>query len=300
MKFPPVLGKLHSAVPLWPFPLLSVALDLLLRTDPASSATRLLWYLGSMTWSLVTWQLLFGLSARICRWRPGLGRTVVVLFCALAALLTVVSLGFFMHFSAWPTSFALVHALGEPAESFGYIASGLAGPFGAAVVLLAIAYSWWWLRALRLPPPATRMTLFSLFLWLGFAVTAGAVNRHSSFMVPDASAQKTMIDALVNATLGGFHGRLLDAQRKPIPPAPPPLPYRPNIVFIVGESLSPQHMSLLGYGRDTTPELVALAGRDGAAGYASFAKAVSCGTATKVALPSLMTGLFPQRSPLEL
>ncbi len=65
-------------------------------------------------------------------------------------------------------------------------------------------------------------------------------------------------------------------------------PDSPNIVFVVGESLTKSQMGVYGYGRDTTPYLQKLKESDELVLYKN---AVSIGTKTLSSVPYMLTGL---------
>ena len=58
-------------------------------------------------------------------------------------------------------------------------------------------------------------------------------------------------------------------------------PVHANIVLVMGESLTPAHMSLFGYSRETTPQLESLRADTGFI----FRQGIAAGVATKVSLP---------------
>ncbi|MHB1084961.1 MAG: phosphoethanolamine transferase [Thiobacillus sp.] len=58
-------------------------------------------------------------------------------------------------------------------------------------------------------------------------------------------------------------------------------PVRANIIVVMGESLTPAHMSLFGYGRETTPQLETLREDKGFV----YQQGIAAGVATKVSLP---------------
>lgn len=70
----------------------------------------------------------------------------------------------------------------------------------------------------------------------------------------------------------------------------PPLKHSslPDIVWVIGESLVREHMSLYGYGRATTPALVNLheSGR-----LRAFRDVIAAGTRTRSSVPMILTGL---------
>jgi arylsulfatase len=65
---------------------------------------------------------------------------------------------------------------------------------------------------------------------------------------------------------------------------------RPNIVLLLVDALRPDHMSVYGYDRPTTPTMGRLAARG-----VLFARAVSPSNKTRTTMPSLWTGLYPSR-----
>src|SRR5690606_23205223 len=67
-----------------------------------------------------------------------------------------------------------------------------------------------------------------------------------------------------------------------VPPSPSPLPV--SIVLVIGESLNPDHMGVLGYARDTTPVLSERVKRfDGGA-----TRIMASGVSTRVSVPMLV------------
>ena len=138
-------------------------------------------------------------------------------------------------------------------------------------------------------------------LCLAGVVAFGAVHRHASIMVPDAAAAKLAIDLAVHSLVGGVHGRLLQASRPAsaaIYSGAPVDASAPNLLVVLGESVALSRMDLYGYERQTTPRLAALR-KARSADWVQMEKAVSNATATKVALPAMLTGLFPSRPPVE-
>ena len=120
-------------------------------------------------------------------------------------------------------------------------------------------------------------------------------------MVPDAAAAKLAIDFAVHSLVGGVHGRLLQASRPAaaaIYSGAPVDASAPNLIVVLGESVALSRMDLYGYERQTTPRLAALR-KARPADWVQMERAVSNATATKVALPAMLTGLFPSRPPVE-
>ncbi len=284
-------------LPLLPITLLAVAVDLWLRPTLDLRLMQWAWWGLSVAFSLVMWQGLFALSSRLRpRWQAALvlGGGVVV------AALAMVWLNFHAVFYCWPTAYALVHSAAQPREAWGYIRNE--ADWGDAVVFVVVVVfvvGWWCykLRSGRQPVPGRMLAA----LCLAGVVALGAVHRHASIMVPDAAAAKLALDWAVHSLVGGVHGRLSQASR-PAAPAiysgAPVAASAPNLIVVLGESVALSRMALYGYERPTTPRLAALR-QARPADWVQMEKAVSNATATKVALPAMLTGLFPSRAPVE-
>ena len=301
-------------LPLLPITLLGVAVDLWLRPTLDLRLTQWAWWGLSVAFSLVMWQGLFAISSRL---RLSLQTAFVLVVGAVTAALAMVWLDFHAVFYCWPTAYALVHSAGHPREAWGYILN--AADWGDAVVWVVVVVfvvGWWRykLRPGRQPDFGEASTVSSAeplsrvahgrvlaALCLAGVVAFGAVHRHASIMVPDAAAAKLAIDLAVHSLVGGVHGRLLQASRPAaaaIYSGAPVDASAPNLIVVLGESVALSRMDLYGYERQTTPRLAALR-KTRPADWVQMEKAVSNATATKVALPAMLTGLFPSRAPVE-
>ena len=285
-------------LPLLPITLLGVAVDLWLRPTLDLRLTQWAWWGLSVAFSLVLWQGLFALSSRL---RPRWQAAFVIVVGLVASVLALVWIGFHEIFYCWPTAYALVHSAGHPREAWGYIYNE--ADWGDAVVWVA------WLWPLSWAGGATSCALsrqpahgrILVALCLAGAVAFGAVHRHASIMVPDAAAAKLAVDLAVHSFIGGVHGRLLQASRPAsgaIYSGAPVDASAPNLIVVIGESVALSRTGLYGYERQTTPRLAALQ-EARPADWVQMEKAVSNATATKVALPAMLTGLFPSRPPVE-
>ena len=284
-------------LPLLPITLLGVAVDLWLRPTLDLRLTQWAWWGLSVAFSLVLWQGLFALSSRL---RPHWQAAFVIVVGLVASVLALVWIGFHEIFYCWPTAYALVHSAGHPREAWEYICNE--ADWGDAVVwvaVVAVVIGWWRykLRSGRQP----RHGRIWVALCLAGLVAFGAVHRHASIMVPDAAAAKLAVDLAVHSFIGGVHGRLLQASRPAsgaIYSGAPVDESAPNLIVVIGESVALSRTGLYGYERQTTPRLAAL--REArSADWVQMEKAVSNATATKVALPAMLTGLFPSRPPVE-
>ena len=286
-----------QTLPLLPITLLGMAVDLWLRPTLDLRLTQWAWWGLSVMFSLVMWQGLFALSSRLYpRWQTAFVIVVGLVTSALALLW----IGFHEIFYCWPTAYALVHSAGHPREVWGYIYNE--ADWGDAVVWVAIVafVIGWWHYKLRLGRQIAHGRIL-VALCLAGAVAFGAVHRHASVMVPDAVAAKLAVDLVVHSLVGGVHGRLLQASRPAAAAVYSGAPVdasAPNLIVVIGESVAPSRMDLYGYERQTTPRLAALR-KARPADWVQMEKAVSNATATKVALPAMLTGLFPSRAPVE-
>ncbi len=286
-----------QTLPLLPITLLGVAVDLWLRPTLDLRPTQWAWWGLSVVFSLVMWQGLFALSSRLYpRWQTAFVIVVGLVTSALALLW----IGFHEIFYCWPTAYALVHSASHPREVWGYICNE--ADWGDAVVWVAfVAFViGWWHYKLRLGRQMAHGRVL-VALCLAGAVAFGAVHRHASVMVPDAAAAKLAVDLAVHSLVGGVHGRLLQASRPAsgaMHSGAPVDERAPNLIVVIGESVAPSRTGLYGYERQTTPRLAALR-KARPADWVQMEKAVSNATATKVALPAMLTGLFPSRTPVE-
>ena len=284
-------------LPLLPITLLGVAVDLWLRPTLDLRLTQWAWWGLSVAFSLVLWQGLFVLSSRL---RPRWQAAFVIVVGLVASVLALVWLGVHEIFYCWPTAYALVHSAGHPREAWGYIYNE--ADWGDAVVWVAIVafIVGWWRYKLRSDRQLGHGRILAA-LCLAGVVAFGAVHRHASIMVPDAAAAKLAVDLAVHSLVGGVHGRLLQASRpasSTIYSGAPVDASAPNLIVVIGESVALSRTGLYGYERQTTPRLAALQ-KAQPADWVQMEKAVSNATATKVALPAMLTGLFPSRLPVE-
>ena len=284
-------------LPLLPITLLGAAVDLWLRPTLDLRLMQWAWWGLSVAFSLVMWQGLFVIS---CRLRPRWQAAFVFVVGLVVSVLALVWLGVHEIFYCWPTAYAIVHSAGHPREAWGYILNS--ADWGDAVVWVVVVVfvvGWWRYKLRPSRQPAHGRVL--AVLCLAGLVAFGAVHRHASIMVPDAAAVKLAVDLAVHSLVGGVHGRLLQASRPAATEIYSGVPVEasaPNLIVVVGESVAPSRMELYGYERQTTPRLAALR-KARPADWVQMEKAVSNATATKVALPAMLTGLFPSRAPVE-
>ena len=284
-------------LPLLPITLLGIAVDLWLRPTLDLRLTQWAWWGLSVVFSLVLWQGLFALSSRL---RPRWQAALVIVVGLVASVLALVWIGFHEIFYCWPTAYALVHSAGHPREAWEYICNE--ADWGDAVIwvaFVAFVVGWWRYKLRMGRQPAHGRILAALCL--AGAVAFGAVHRHASIMVPDAAAAKLAVDLAVHSFIGGVHGRLLQASRpasSAIYSGAPVDASAPNLIVVIGESVALSRTGLYGYERQTTPRLAALQ-KARPADWVQMEKAVSNATATKVALPAMLSGLFPSSTPVE-
>jgi glucan phosphoethanolaminetransferase (alkaline phosphatase superfamily) len=284
-------------LPLLPITLLGVAVDLWLRPTLDLRLMQWAWWGLSVAFSLVMWQGLFAFSSRL---RPRWQVAFVLVVGLVASVLALLWLGFHEIFYCWPTAYALVHSVGHPREAWGYIINE--ADWGDAVVwvVVVVFVVGWWCYKLRSGRQLAHGRVLAALCLAGL-VAFGAVHRHASIMVPDAAAAKLAVDLAVHSLVGGVHGRLLQASRPAaaaIYSGAPVDASAPNLIVVLGESVALSRMDIYGYERETTPRLAALR-KARSADWVQMERTVSNATATKVALPAMLTGLFPSRTPVE-
>lgn len=283
-----------------PISLLWIAVDLYMRPALDLRLTQWAWWALSIAFSLVMWHGLFALSRLL---QPKSQAVFVAAVALTASALLMAGIGFYQAFFCWPTAYVLVHIFAEPREAWGYIRGG-ADPLHALILIATTLYiATCWRFALRRAAVAYLRghDLVWALLFVAGLVTFGSVHRHASAMIPDAAGVKLGVDLVINSLVGGVRGRLLQAHR----PAPsemyagaPVDAEAPNLIVVIGESVSANRTGLYGYRRQTTPRLAALRERR-REDWVQFERAVSNASATKVALPVMLTGLFPSREPVE-
>ena len=292
--------RLLAHCPLLPITALWLLIDVWLRPSWDLRFMQWLWWIASIVFSLVMWQGAFAASRRMGGWL----QTAWVYSAALsAAALVMLAVAFHHIFYTWPTAYAMVHMLREPREAWGYIRDGYDPLYWLVLVVGTVYIVGWWRWGLRRALPAYGRVQHGMLSVLCVAglVLFGAIHRHANFMVPDAAIAKLAVDLGVNAAIGGVRGRLLQARR----PAPaeiyggaPVGVAAPNLILVIGESVAFSRTGLYGYVRQTTPRLAAV--RDARPDdWVQLERAVANASATKVALPALLSGLFPSRESVE-
>ena len=288
---------------LLPITLLWVVIDLLVRPSVELRAVHWIWWLGSILFSVLMWEGLFNLSLLLHNSQRS-QRALVFGTSLVAALLGAASVSFHRIFYCWPTTYAGLHILREPREALGYVLHGLnplhAVEITAGFLLIAAV---WHLALQKISRPRSRAYHRTLVLLLvTVCVTSGSVHRYASLMIPDAAGAKLLIDLGVNSLIGGVQGRLTQARRPPAEDLFGGLPVdenAPNVIVVLAESLSSNRTGLYGYQLQTTPNLNRLK-ESRPEDWVQFTKAVANASATKVSLPTMFTGLFPSREPVEL
>lgn len=129
----------------------------------------------------------------------------------------------------------------------------------------------WWVRGGSFIVASLFFLLVS-FSWYG-------ISKYQFSSVAYAGVFPNLIER------NAFEGKLAD---KPVLTAQEPASNAPNIVFVVGESLTLDHTGIAGYERQTTPRLQGMMERGEMLLYRN---AVSIGTRTLSSVPYMLTGL---------
>lgn len=199
------------------------------------------------------------------------------------------------------------------------------GSFATLAFFLLYRASYWSARRLRLPPLAADLlacaaACIPFFLFAGYEVNRRAGTTLSAFFSPGALRRNVILLAILLAvylavlvSIRGWRGArdTLPFLQLPRPHAlllvGPALVFlingaistafrsssqdaAPVVLLLVVDSLRADHLGCHGYGRNTTPEIDALA-RDSVL----FRQAISQGTYTKTSIASLLTGRLPHQ-----
>jgi glucan phosphoethanolaminetransferase (alkaline phosphatase superfamily) len=274
-----------------------------MRPSLSLQAAQWAWWLGSVVFSLALWEGLFYLSW-LLRARTYWQKVLVYGTSLTASALAVLSVGFHQVFFCWPTAYAGMHVLRHRREGLGYFIDGVRPIHAVELVAIAAFIIICWRFGLNQQKRYHRRLqyLFLLALLIGGGISFGTVHRYASAMVPDAAGVKLSIDLVMNSVIGGVHGRLMQAHRPPpteIYTGPGLGDAAPNLILIIGESVSVGHTGLYNYHFQTTPRLAALK-KKRQQDWTQFTRAIANASATKVSLPTMLTGLFPSRQPIEL
>ncbi len=210
--------------------------------------------------------------------------------CGLLGFFFLLQLGQLLHIAYFGTSFApheirlLFTELGEVNESLAGVLGLVAPPLfivlaSYAALLAVFRFS----GRYRLHIPTAALPL--LLLLLIFPVRAYTSNESQRFYPnPKTYTLENALQAFSFFLVRDLPGHLF--QRDEIHWLPYALeksthPVRANIVVVMGESLTPAHMSLFGYKRETTPQLETLRADTGFV----FREGIAAGVSTKVSLP---------------
>jgi glucan phosphoethanolaminetransferase (alkaline phosphatase superfamily) len=207
----------------------------------------------------------------------------------LIAFFFLLQLGQLMHLAYYGTSFTsheiilLFTEFGEVTQSMSGVLGLLIPPalivivcFAALAILIRISAPY------RLHLPVAVLPLFLLLLILPVQAYT-SVRSQRFFPDPNTYSLENAFKSFSYFIGNELPGVLAGKQAKlwlPYTVEKTAAPVRANIVIIMGESLTPAHMSLFGYARETTPKLESLRSEG-----LVFKPGIASGVATKVSLP---------------
>lgn len=201
--------------------------------------------------------LLFGLLLASCATRPLLASILLLL-----GLLETARFCYMAYFGGVLDANVLLHGLAE----FRDVASGGAGvirhlAYAPLVVLLPYLAGWLLLRPLL----ANRVLVphgWILLLGLTSIIPWQIMRSDSLVRYYPVDVLPSAVNSFLTANTLLFRRLALaaaDPERyRPIRLVALPVPERVTVVIVMNESLTPDHMSLFGYRRNTTPQLAAL------------------------------------------
>jgi arylsulfatase A-like enzyme len=124
------------------------------------------------------------------------------------------------------------------------------------------------------------------FLWVAAWLIGKAANRGAGAFPARALAGVSVFTLLCCALTAAFRPAVYTASG----PARPPAAGKPNVILISLDTVRADHLSVYGYGRNTTPHL-----KDFAAESVVFTHAVASSDMTLPTHASMFTGLYPSQ-----
>ncbi|KAA0875088.1 phosphoethanolamine transferase [Nitrincola tapanii] len=226
--------------------------------------------------ALVTWVLLYNLRGYWQRWR-GLAAFLLVLI----ATAYFAQSAYFGIYRKFITLFDFRFFAADP-----WMSVELWWQHGEKLrpVLLALFATLVFWLAMQIERPGRRWLRWSKGTLGGLLFLLVTLNWYGSahFQMAPIAYSGTLIAAVE------FQHNRGDYPTKPTLPRQAPDPHKPNLVFVIGESLNIGHMGIYGYARDTTPQLSAMA----AAGEVfALRNALSVSPRTLTSVPYMLTGL---------
>lgn len=208
----------------------------------------------------------------------------------LLGLFFLLQLGQLLHIAYFGTSFA-PHEIRLLFTELGEIRESAAGVLGLMIPPLLIVLACYMALAallrismphrLHFPPAALPLALLLLVL----PIRAYTSNESQRFYPnPKTYTLENALQAFsyfLVRDLPGHLSRRNEMHWKPYALERDGLPAHANIILVMGESLTPAHMSLFGYARETTPLLETLRGDRNFV----YRAGIASGVATKVSLP---------------
>lgn len=238
----------------------------------------------------IRFQVNFGLSLVVLgvllQWLAGLwlrSRAGSVLVLVGTALVYYVQTAYFGIYQKYVGVFDLRFFAADPVMSLSLYAENGAVWRPLLAALAASAVLVWVMRWQQRPPRwwrwLARLVAVLLFVLL-------TVNWYSApaFQLAPLAYAGNVVRAL-DLRSGKNSDAVID---RPALPQRAAAPDAPNIIWVIGESLTPKHMGIYGYARDTTPQLSRMQ-REGK--LIVFDNVLSIGTRTMTSVPYMLHGL---------
>jgi glucan phosphoethanolaminetransferase (alkaline phosphatase superfamily) len=149
----------------------------------------------------------------------------------------------------------------------------------AAAAICAVAVAWLRLKPVRLGRPWLLASTAVLAIGLPFS----ALNWYGtlSYQHGIPAAYASLVEVAKTARLSLRYGH------RPRVPAMPTSEKLPSMVWVIGESVTLDHLGLYGYERDTTPHLIQM---ERAGQVVAFTNAISIGAVTRISVPYMLAG----------
>lgn len=229
------------------------------------------------------------------------GRILTGLVVAtLTALVVVASYKSYVEFGEFISASMISYAGKGGISTFqNYIATYLQYPldliFGFGTLALAAVWAFgpqvdFFDRETRARAAVGVVSLFAISL------AATALFAHRRHLAPDTA----VLTASVRSTFMPVDDRLHEPDRAPVPEAPPSdAPPAPNIVFVINESLGTHEVDFTDEATEEMPYVESWLASSPERTFA-FRRAYANSTSTDVSVPTMLTGIGPERPPEEL
>jgi arylsulfatase A-like enzyme len=223
--------------------------------------------------------------------------TVLFIICFTWTLSLAISYSYYENNGGLPNLFTFAFLNMESKNTFIMIKDSFRWFHALALAAGTASMGWLFWKAANLPHqtwrfPVLRRTLHVLAVSSLLFLCGIFAGSHEQCFLPDVNLVSMGGRFIWQSSYGKQKPSYLMPLRTPVlVPGPFKTP-KYNILLILNESLRRQNLQIYGYGRETTPELMRFAGTNPGK-FFLFRNAFANSTGTRLALPSILTGISP-------